>query len=417
MCDTFIILKEATQNGGTIFAKNSDRQFNEAQYLEILPARQYSDSERLSLTYIDIDQISNTHEVLLSKPHWLWGAEIGANEHGLVIGNEAIFSKIPPEGKDGIIGMDLLRLALERASHTDEAIQVITGLLVEHGQGGNCGYQEPIAYDNAFLISDGNTTKILETAGRDWAVRTVDHSDAISNVMTTETDIVESSSTLEQTAHQYGFRKNDQLLNFKQVFEDKAQLNTGEERRYRALNLISEKSSIDLFEAFKMTRDHGESESQTQDLVSGLCMHKKKDTLGKTTASMVSLFRGAQIVHWVTATGAPCTSVFKPILLELGTIPEHGPKPGADEGETDSLWWRHERLSACLLDPEQTKIDAAVFEHDRDVLEMELVALMEACLAVVSPKNIDQRRSTVKDCWQKALEFEDKWYAQCVGRD
>ena len=30
-------------------------------------------------TYIDIDQVEDTLAVILSKPAWMWGAEMGAN--------------------------------------------------------------------------------------------------------------------------------------------------------------------------------------------------------------------------------------------------------------------------------------------------------------------------------------------------
>ena len=80
-------------------------------------------------TYIRIPQVKHTHAVLLSKPFWMWGAEMGVNEHGLAIGNEAVFTKIPYQKSDALTGMDLLRLALERAATASQAVTTITDLI------------------------------------------------------------------------------------------------------------------------------------------------------------------------------------------------------------------------------------------------------------------------------------------------
>lgn len=50
-----------------------------------------------------------THAVILSRPSWLWGAEMGANEHGVCIGNEAVWTKEPVGEGEALLGMDLLR--------------------------------------------------------------------------------------------------------------------------------------------------------------------------------------------------------------------------------------------------------------------------------------------------------------------
>lgn len=60
-------------------------------------------------TYIEVEQVPKTHAVILSRPSWLWGAEMGANEHGVCIGNEAVWTKEPVEEGEALLGMDLLR--------------------------------------------------------------------------------------------------------------------------------------------------------------------------------------------------------------------------------------------------------------------------------------------------------------------
>ena len=34
-------------------------------------------------TYIEVEQVEKTFSTVLSKPSWMWGAEMGANEVGI----------------------------------------------------------------------------------------------------------------------------------------------------------------------------------------------------------------------------------------------------------------------------------------------------------------------------------------------
>ena len=108
--------------GTVILAKNSDRQPNEAQALVHIPRARHEAGTMVKCTYIEIPQVAETYEVLLSKPFWIWSCEMGANECGVTIGNEAAFSKIPAGKEPGLIGMDFIRLALERADAARQAI-------------------------------------------------------------------------------------------------------------------------------------------------------------------------------------------------------------------------------------------------------------------------------------------------------
>ena len=62
-------------------------------------------------TYIEIDQVAHTHAALLSRPAWMWGAEMGANENGVCIGNTGVVTKLcgPKDAKEKLLGQDLVR--------------------------------------------------------------------------------------------------------------------------------------------------------------------------------------------------------------------------------------------------------------------------------------------------------------------
>ena len=53
-------------------------------------------------------------------------------------GNEAVWTVENSDGPAALLGMDLVRLALERGSSAEQAVDVMTGLLEAHGQGGAC---------------------------------------------------------------------------------------------------------------------------------------------------------------------------------------------------------------------------------------------------------------------------------------
>jgi secernin len=139
MCDTMVALTDSTAGSCVLFAKNSDRQRNEAQVVERLARADHPRAAVVNCTYISVPQVGRTHAVLLCRPYWIWGAEMGANECGVVIGNEALRAQVPAPETVALTGMDLVRLALERASSSVEAVDVMTQLLEAHGQGGDCG--------------------------------------------------------------------------------------------------------------------------------------------------------------------------------------------------------------------------------------------------------------------------------------
>jgi secernin len=195
MCDTLC----APGRRGMVFAKNSDRPPGEVQIAWPF-GRRASAGCTLRTQYLSIGD-TGAHAALLSCPTWLWGAEHGVNEYGVAIGNERVSTTHDAKAaKPALIGMDLVRLGLERARTASEAVEVMTGLLSACGQGGIADAARQEAYDSSFLIADPTEAFVLETAGSDFAVARFPAGVAISNRITLE-DFDRFRDTEKNTAY------------------------------------------------------------------------------------------------------------------------------------------------------------------------------------------------------------------------
>ena len=179
-----------------VFAKNSDRPPGEVQVAWPF-GRRASAGCTLRTQYLTIGD-TGAHAAFLSCPTWLWGAEHGVNEHGVAIGNERVgtthdAAAAPP----ALIGMDLVRLGLERARSAEEAVDVMTGLLAACGQGGIADAAHQEAYDSSYLVADPGHAFVLETAGAEFAVAPADGGTAISNLLTLGTEWTRASEGLD----------------------------------------------------------------------------------------------------------------------------------------------------------------------------------------------------------------------------
>jgi hypothetical protein len=180
MCDCLVALRAASRDGHTLFAKNSDRPRAEVQVLEWFERRTES---RTRTTYLDIEPHDGaTLRFLGSRPSWMWGVEHGVNEAGVAAGNATIYTTLDPRGMpDALTGMDLVRLALERAATAAEAVDVVTELLQRHGQGGSGHEEADRPYWSSFLIADPMRAYVVDTSGRDYAVEPVERTRTTSN--------------------------------------------------------------------------------------------------------------------------------------------------------------------------------------------------------------------------------------------
>jgi dipeptidase len=339
MCDTVVIVDDER----VLFAKNSNRDANEAQILEWHPRSRHESGSSLDCTYVTIPQAAETAAVLLSRPFWMWGAEIGANEHGVVIGNEAVFTR-GRVARTGLTGMDLLRLGLERSASARSAVEVITELLERHGQGGGCDHEtRRLRYHNSYIVADPTTAFVLETAGREWDAEEVRGVRTISNAL---------------TIPDFADRHSDWLI---------TRIACGRARQARTAALIREDS--DAADLIRTLRDHGDGRDAPRyawfnGTLDTVCEHGGGGLVhgSVTTASWVSELSPTGVRHWATATAAPCTAIFKPIRVDNPL--DLGPAPTATF-DPESLWWRHERLHRSVLRNPARLLPLFADERDR----------------------------------------------------
>ena len=180
MCDSFVALGNSTESGSGLLAKSADTEVNEAEHVVRFERREYGEGANVRVTHLVIPQARQTNEIILGKSFWSWGAELGANEHGVAIGNEAAFSNQTPQ-KDGVVVLDLLRLGVERAATACEAVDVIGRPVEQFGQGGNCQMMGNFWFDSGLLVADSREAFVVNCAGHHWAARRVDDVMAISN--------------------------------------------------------------------------------------------------------------------------------------------------------------------------------------------------------------------------------------------
>jgi dipeptidase len=349
-----VALGPATRDGSTILAKNSDRDLMECQVLQQFGRTTHPEGATLRCQYLEIPQARETFAMIGSRPYWLWGFEHGVNEHCVAIGNEAIWTKEPRQ-ETGLLGMDLVRLGLERGRTAHEALRVITAHLEEYGQGGSprAGRVAP-CYDNSFLIADPEEAWVLETAGRRWVAKRVHDVYSISNVPTIGEEWDEASPDLAEHAREQGWWHPKRLprFHFARVYSDHLHggCSSGAMRRARSADLLaSRKGTLGVSEMMGFLRDHYEGTwlaprfAPDEPDHTSICMHPWSDDGAHTAASMVAHLRRSDDLMTCWASSAPpCLGVFLPYYLD-GTLPTALAVGGA-EPSADSPWWQFKAL-------------------------------------------------------------------------
>lgn len=380
-CDTFAVSAAHTSYGSTLLGKNSDRPARESQPLHWFSSRR--GNSRLRLAYVEIDDVAETIPHLGSSPYWCWGHETGVNQHGVAIGNEALFTtdlaanvvrhRSGDEPEPGILGMELLRIALERAQSARGAIDVMTNLVERYGQWGAgtpSTDRAQAAYDNSYLVADPHEIWVLETTGHHWAAKQVDEpAHAISNEPTIRSDWTRCVPTLDTHGRKGALRDAEGRIDFADAFTDPhTPLQVSHIRLQRSRQLLNDAlkvGAIGFHDARAILSDHyedtflaGPKFNPARPDFHTLCMHEHPAgfTWGNTATSSIAVLPRQQRPYLWWAAATPCTSVYLPVatgtplpaaLSAAGTAHGCGPNPEgvpADSPDASSYWWAFQGL-------------------------------------------------------------------------
>jgi secernin len=407
MCDSFVALGNSTADGSVLLAKSADTEVNEAEHVVRMPRREYGEGALVRIGHRSIPQARKTHEIILGKSFWAWGAELGANEYGVAVGNEAAFSNQVNE-TDGACCLDLLRLTVERATTAKEGVEVIGHHVETFGQGGNCQMMGNYSFDSGLLVADASEAYVVNCAGSHWAARQVEDVMAISNRYQISDDWDASSLALE----------NGAKPNFRARFADeKLERAGGSVAREGAAyaGLVARKGAITVADMAAILRHVGDDEENYNVCYPGapdkICMHAapEEDRWWQATGAMVTDSSADGIVVWMTGTSCTDLSIFKPLFFGMET-PDIGPAPLGTYTE-GALWWRHEHLHRrAMADYAALKPE---IRADFDALEKQFFADAPG----LKKANKAEQAEFVEDCWRRAEGVTSAWIERLEKRN
>ncbi|NPV88169.1 secernin [Coprothermobacteraceae bacterium] len=392
MCDTFYVSHNNFVQRSLYFAKNSDREPNEPQVLIYLPEGEKSEPG----TYVKWKPYVRQYSVWLSKPTWMWGGEMGVNCKGVAIGNEAVFAKLKAH-KQGLLGMDILRVALETSGTAAQALERILELTLTPGQGGSGGYEHPLYYHNSYLIADPKEAYVVETVGHFYAWKRLSGSYNISNKLSIGSDFDDISPQLKNKVRDFARHFINPVVTY-------AAGGFHREKRGRKLLQRQEQS---LASVFGILQDRGTGAVAS---MRNICMIGGGIISSQTTASLVYDYETRSI--WYTQGPCPEVQLFKPLNFKVE-------KPVTEERALKQWKWNNFLFRAFLTDFLGNKEITYLMrlEHQKKLLQMDYKAQTadvlyqageEADRTYISETLKALRPGPIKGSWQ----FQRYWRHQ-----
>ncbi|NQW16495.1 MAG: C69 family dipeptidase [Chloroflexi bacterium] len=357
-CDTMVSVGSASARSNTVFGKNSDRPADETQPLELHPRQDHPADADAGCQFVSVPQAATTYRHVGSRPYWCHGYEHGFNEHQVIIGNEAFPTKALPAAEPRLIGMELVRLGLERGATAAEAIEVITSLTEQYGQGKFENDAGVRTYDNLFIVADPNEAYIVETVEHDWAVKRIEDVASISNVGSIRSNW---SSISRPNAALNGGTPVD----WGNEVADWDGSESGTNRQCRSSALLNDRSgTVDVKTMISVLSDHllDESPATQPDPYPGdqrgICTHTAPGGAPSTTAASVVAdlcSDGSRLpIYWCNLY-SPCMGLYFPVLME-GQLPP-ALAIGGKIPSSDSPWWTFHELTQSGLAQGRNRVE------------------------------------------------------------
>ena len=405
-----VALGSASPSGQTIVAKNSDRPADECQPLVLRRRRAHAPGAVTRCQFLELPEAAVTYRHVGSRPHWCWGYEHGFNEHQVVIGNEAVFSRCPESAEPKLIGMEIIRLGLERARTAPDAVEVMTDAISLYGQGKFANDADVLTYDNSYIVADPREAFVIETAGHEWAVKRVERAAGISNHHSISTDWSSVSPSAEREAidrawwkpewgrldfaRAYAVPRDYGALRILDTISDHTAAWTAADltaylSKQEGLDLTREEvenvlsgshnapwrcarsndllrqndGSVTARTMMSILSDHGDGRVTGAPLDcapstrSGtICYHQAPDGRGgNTAASLVADLcgDGSRLPIYWCSLYSPCLGLFLPIFME-GDLPKALSVGGASASAA-SPWWQFRELSRSVYEDIETR--------------------------------------------------------------
>ena len=316
---------------------------------------------------------------------------MGLNAAGVVIGNEALFTRdlaasVERERQGGGSRASSgwsssgspwnARPRIGRRRADD-------GLIEEHGQWGagtRGNDRAETAYDNSYLVADSEQVWVLETSGSRWVTkRVVEPTWSISNEPTIRDNWDDGASDLQAYADAQGWTSASGKVDFAATFLDpQVPLQVSHIRLQRSRQLLQDTlkatGEFGVSDARRVLGDHyedtflaGPTFNPARPDFLTLCMHDHPAgfTWGNTAASIVAVLPESDEPHLWWAAATPCTSVYLPVSVAGPTLPQVLSQAGTQRGvgpcaegtdpdayADDSYWWAFQALLETVVGDE-----------------------------------------------------------------